>query len=147
MENKLKKILNDLEFYPNKGSFKFNVNDTLSSKCNIPLRKDISGSYIFYYKKEIVYIGISGRLSREGFFVHRKDGLRGRLLNGKQFGDRRSKTLSIQMQLEKMLSLEIHWFVTYGDNFADIPRDIESSLINAFKEQNGGSRPRWNKKD
>lgn len=145
---KTKELFADLEKYEKKGKFQFHINDILSSVCNIPKRKDYSGLYVFYSEnKELVYVGISGREGLEGNIIHRKDGLRGRFLNGKQFGDRRSKTLPIQMKLDNILTLEIHWFITYGNNVKDIPRPIERAIIENFKIENNGNRPRWNKKD
>lgn len=145
---KTKELLLDLEKYENKGVFYFHINDVLNSVCNIPKRKDNSGLYVFYSEnKELVYVGISGREGLDGNIIHRKDGLRGRFLTGKQFGDRRSITLPIQMKLDEISTLEIHWFITYGDKARDIPRPIERALIEMFKTENNGKRPRWNKKD
>lgn len=145
---KTKELLADLEKYENKGRFHFHINDVLSSVCNIPIRKDYSGLYTFYSEnKELVYVGISGREGADGNIIHRKDGLRGRFLTGKQFGDRRSITFPIQMKLDGISTLEIHWFVTCGDNAKDIPRPIERAIIEMFKMENNGNRPRWNKRD
>ncbi len=89
---KISELLSDLEKYENKGVFHFRDNDVLSLTCNIPIRKDYSGLYIFYsHDGELIYVGISGREDSDGNIIHRKDGLRGRFLTGKQFGDRRIK--------------------------------------------------------
>lgn len=106
MKNLLE-LLSDLEKYETKGRFHFRVDDILSLVCNIPVRKDYSGLYIFYSnKRELIYVGISGREGLDGKIIHRKDGLRGRFLTGKQFGIRRSKSLPIQMKLDNISSLE-----------------------------------------
>lgn len=145
---KTKELLADLEKYENKGKFNFRINDVLSSVCNIPTRKDISGLYIFYSEnKYLIYVGISGRKGANGAIIHRKDGLRGRFLTGKQFGDRRSITFPIQMKLDGISSLEIHWFVTYDDKAKDIPRPIEKAIIESFKMEHNDQRPLWNKRD
>lgn len=145
---KTKDLLADLEKYENKGKFHFSINDVLSSVCNIPIRNDYSGLYAFYSEyKELIYVGISGRAGLDGNIIHRQDGLRGRFLTGKQFGDRRSKTLPIQMKLDRISILEIHWFVTYGDKVKDIPRPIEKAIIESFKMEHNGQRPLWNKRD
>jgi hypothetical protein len=142
------KLLSDLEKYESKGFFYFRESDVLSSVCNIPVRKDYSGLYVFYTQdRELIYVGISGREDRGGSIIHRKDGLRGRFLTGKQFGNRRSKTFPVQMKLDRITSLEIHWFVTYGDDSKDISRHIEKTIIEAFKIENEGKRPKWNKRD
>lgn len=141
-------LLSALEKYEKKGKFHFSINDALSLVCNIPKRNDYSDLYVFYSQnKELIYVGISGREDSAGNIIHRQDGLRGRFLTGKQFGDRRSKTFPIQMKLDNISSLEIHWFVTFGDSAKDIPRPIERTIIEAFKMEQGGKRPRWNKKD
>jgi hypothetical protein len=145
---KTKELLADLEKYENKGKFYFRINDVLSSVCNIPIRKDYSGLYAFYSEnKELIYVGISGRAGLDGNIIHRQDGLRGRFLTGKQFGDRRSKTFPIQMKLDRISILEIHWFVTYGDKAKDIPRPIEKAIIESFKKEHNDQRPLWNKRD
>ena len=140
-------LLSGLEKYETKGKFHFHVKDTLSLVCNIPVRRDYSGLYLFYSDKELIYAGISGREGLDGNIIHRGDGLRGRFLTGKQFGDRRSRSIPIQMKLDNISSLEIHWFVTFGDNSKDIPRHIERSIIESFKSENNGKRPKWNRKD
>ncbi|OWK74315.1 hypothetical protein CBW16_02565 [Flavobacteriaceae bacterium JJC] len=43
--------------------------------------------------------------------------------------------------------LRIKWYVTYCDDCRDIPRTIERDLIAAFKSENNGIRPKWNKQD
>lgn len=148
--SEVEKIITGLNKYSIKGQFKFSPDDILSQVCNIPVKRDYSGIYLFYEKdnRELIYIGISGRIiTKSGEFAHRKDGLRGRFLTGKQFKDRRSKTLPVQMRKEKITCLEIHWFVTYADNLMDIPRMIEKLLIETFKNENGNKRPKWNKMD
>lgn len=143
-----KKLLAELEKYDNKGKFQFHINDVLGLVCNIPIRKDYSGLYAIYSeKKELVYVGIAGKEGVNGNIIHRKDGLRGRFITGKQFGERRSITFPIQMRLDGISTLEIHWFVTYGDNAKDIPRPIEKAIIKMFKMENNENRPRWNKRD
>lgn len=145
---KTQELLTDLEKYDIKGKFYFRSNDVLSSVCNIPNKKDYSGIYVFYSeKKELIYVGISGREDANGNIIHRKDGLRGRFLTGKQFGNRRSITFPIQMEIDGISTLEIQWFVTYGDYAKDIPRPIERALIEYFKMENNGQRPLWNKRD
>ncbi len=145
---KLAELLLDLEVYEIKGTFHFSVNDVLRSVCNIPKRIDYSGLYVFYSQnKELIYVGISGRQGLDGNLIHRQDGLRGRFLTGLQFWGSRSKTLSLQMMLEGIPNLEIHWYVTYGDSATDIPRPIEKSIIQSFKVEHNGVRPLWNKKD
>ena len=144
----LTELIVDLEKYQIKGTFQFKFDDILSKVCDIPICKECSGIYLFYENgAKLIYTGISGRKNVNGGITHRRDGLRGRFLTGKQFGDLRSKTLSIQMRNETISFLEIKWFVTYGGQSFDIPRPIEQNIIRAHKTENIGLRPRWNKRD
>lgn len=147
--SEVEKIISSLNKYPIKGKFKFRPDDLLSKVCNIPVKRDYNGIYLFYEMNSgaLIYIGMSGRNTETGEIIHRKDGLRGRFLTGTQFGERRSKSLPIQMRFEHISCLEIYWFVTYGDDSMDIPRPIEKLLIETFKDENENRRPRWNKMD
>jgi len=140
-------LISNLNKYRIKGQFLFSTDDRLSQACNISVRKDYSGLYLFYEvdNGELIYIGISGRSNAAGEIVHRKDGLRGRFLTGKQFGERRSISLPSQMIAEGISALNIHWFVTYGEDSKDIPRPIEISLLETFRKEYG-RLPKWNKK-
>jgi hypothetical protein len=145
---KLKEIIEDLGKYPVKGFFQMSPNDVLSKVCNIPVRNDYSGIYLFYDdKNNLIYVGISGREGADGQVIHRKDGLRGRFLTGKQFGDKRSKTLAVEMIKDGFAFIQIKWFVTYGENMKDFPRSIEEAIIQYYKLENNGNRPKWNKRD
>lgn len=135
-----------LQSFKKKGEFNFQENDTLKEVCNIPNESNYSGIYLFFDLKnnELIYIGISGREAKDGSIIHRKDGLRGRFLKGKQFGDFRTKTLSIQMRKENIPSLKIRWFVTYGFSEKVIPRHLEKELLQCHLNEKG-KLPRWNK--
>jgi hypothetical protein len=146
--SKLKELIQNLEKYPIKGTFQLKPDDVLSRACNIPVRSDYSGIYLFYDDKgNLIYVGISGRQSADGKIIHRKDGLRGRFLTGKQFGDKRSKTLPIEMQKEGFAYIQVKWFVTFGGANSDFPRPIEETIIRVYKLEHNGNRPKWNKKD
>ncbi len=146
---KLEEHIARLQNYSNKGTFIFSQNDVFSIVCNIPISNNLSGVYLFYdlATNELLYVGISGREGINGEMAHRNDGLRGRFLTGKQFGSSRRHSLSIQMKEDSISALKIDWFITYEGNIKDIPRQIESSIIEAFKIENSGRRPRWNKRD
>lgn len=51
------------------------------------------------------------------------------------------------MKLENIVHLDIYWFVTYGGDNTDFPRNWETELLEAFKLKHNAKRPRWNKKD
>ncbi|MDP1728012.1 MAG: hypothetical protein Q8M15_14600 [Bacteroidota bacterium] len=132
--------------YKQNDHFFFKPTDRLSEVCNAP--KDSSGVYVIYAlekgKVNLIYIGISGRKNPDGNIQHRKDGLRGRFLTGKQFGDLRQKTWPAQMKFENIDGLDIYWFVTHGKSNNDFPRDIEIELLKKYQSIHG-TLPRWNK--
>lgn len=142
----IKDLIQDLEKYQLKGSFIFKQNSKLSEVCTIPIQNDLAGLYLFYDEdtNELLYVGISGRTNKEGTIVFRKDGLRGRFLKGKQFGDFRRNSLPKQMVLENINSLKIKWYGTYHSQCFDQPRALEIAILKAFLEQNN-CLPRWNK--
>jgi len=143
---KFESLIQSLHNFKKKGEFTFQENDSLREVCNIPNENNYSGIYLFFNSKnnELIYIGISGREAKDGSIIHRKDGLRGRFLKGKQFGDFRPKTLSIQMQKENIQSLRIEWFVTCGFLETVIPRHLEKELLerHLFEKRR---LPSWNK--
>lgn len=142
----IKDLIQDLEKYQLKGSFIFKHDSKLSDVCSIPKINELAGLYLFYDgdTNELLYVGISVRTNKEGKIVFRKDGLRGRFLKGKQFGDFRRNSLPKQMQLEEIKSLKIHWYGTYHSQCFDHPRALEILILKAFLEENN-KLPRWNK--
>jgi hypothetical protein len=140
-------MFDELKKYEKKGKFVFKANETLAKVCNAP--GDCSGIYLIYELKKrevnLIYIGISGRKSVDGLIIHRKGGLRGRFLSGKQFGDRRSRTWPEKMREEGIEALHIHWWITHDDiSVKDFPRDIEEKILRLYFNLYG-SLPRWNK--
>ncbi|WP_313578160.1 hypothetical protein [Chishuiella sp.] len=142
----LTQLIENLENYQLKGNFIFKQNSKLSGICNIPNTNELAGLYLFYDDdtNELLYIGISGRTSKEGNIVFRKDGLRGRFLKGKQFGDFRRNSLPKQMVIESINSLKIKWYGTYHSECFDHPRALEVNLLQTFLKENN-RLPRWNK--
>jgi hypothetical protein len=140
-------MLSKLNKYKEKGSFLFKPTASLSAVCNAP--KNCSGIYVIYAvlngKRELIYIGISGRKGADGKIIHRKDGLRGRFLTGKTDGVLRKIAWPNRMVAQNIQELEIHWYVTYGMNDQDFPRDLEIALLTAYQIENG-RLPIWNKK-
>lgn len=126
-------------------SFIFRVSDNLSYVCNAP--SFASGFYLIYaFEKgnyNLIYIGISGLEDNKGVFKHRKGGLRGRFLTGKQFGERRQIAWSKKMESENIDHLKVKWFITYDDVKKDVPRNIERNLLKKYFDLNL-VLPRWN---
>lgn len=125
--------------------FFFRDSDRLVDVCNAP--NSSSGLYLIYaYENRqynLIYIGISGRMLSNNVFAHRKGGIKGRFLTGKQFGERRQVAWSKKLEQEKIEHLKIHWFITYDDIIKDAPRDIEEKLLKEYFSLNG-TLPRWN---
>jgi len=142
-------MLSILEKYKQKGNFYFKIGDNLRNVCNAPTNS--SGLYLIYANEidkrigQLIYIGISGRSDKNGGIIHRKNGLYGRFLTGKQFGARRQHSWTNQMTLEKIDCLRIEWYVTHGEFNSDLPREIEMELLRQFDPINH-TLPRWNKK-
>lgn len=144
-------MFNELTRYKHKGQFFFKLSDSLSKVCNAP--SDKSGIYLVYALKngklELVYIGRSGRVKKDGSIFIRKAGLGGikdRIVNGHQFGKiPRRISWKRQIELENIEALDIYWFVTYDDEKNDCPRIIENNLLN-IHSRTLGMLPRWNKK-
>src|SRR6476660_5806569 len=132
-------MFDELNKYKRTGHFVLKPLDNLSSVCNAP--KGCSGLYIVYAlekgKVSLIYIGISGRKGPDGKIKHREDGLRGRFLTGKQFGDLRKITWTRQMKLENIDTLDIYWYVTYDDIYCDFPKQVEEELLTKYKELYG----------
>jgi len=140
-------MFDQLDKYKKHGHFIFKPADNLAAVCTAPSK--CSGIYLIYAlqkgKVTLIYIGISGRKGLNGEILHRKDGLRGRFLTGKQFGALRKHTWPAKMKLENIEALDIHWYVTYGSTNADFPGELEMKFLHQYKDIYG-EPPRWNKK-
>ncbi len=139
-------MMNELNQYRQNGQFFFRPTDRLADVCNAPANS--SGVFAIYAlergRTNLVFIGSAGKKDADGNIVHRKDGIKGRIVTGKQFGDFCRKTWPHQMRLENIDTLSIQWFVTYGGMAKDFPEEMEMNLLARYKEANG-KLPRWNK--
>lgn len=142
-------MLDELTKYKQSNHFFFKPADNLGDRCNAP--NDKSGVYIIYSLKgghiELIYIGRSGEVKKDGSLFIRKAGLGGikdRLVNGKQFGESRHNSWRTQMLKEKIEALDIYWYVTHNDNFVDCPKILESRLLQKHFDIHG-RLPKWNK--
>ena len=115
--------------------------------CNAP--SDCSGVYLIYALEfdevNLIYIGISGRRGTTGEIIHRKGGLRGRFLTGKTDSVLRKIYWPQKMREGNIEALDIYWYVTYGEENSDFPRDIEIELLRNYKKI-FNKLPRWNRK-
>ena len=80
-------MLEELTKYQQNGRFQFKLQDKLQEVCNAP--SDKSGVYLIYAvkkdKRELIYIGCSGKITKDGSMFIRKAGFGGikdRLING-----------------------------------------------------------------
>ena len=135
-----------LERYKEKGVFEYAQNDNLSSCCNAP--RDSSGIYLIFAEEpsliNLIYVGVSGREGLNGNIIHRKDGIGGRIVKGKQFGSARRNSLSLKMREDGIKKIVVMWYVTYGKLNQDFPRPIENKILNIMLQYNC-QLPLWNK--
>jgi|SRR5450432_1298420 len=133
-------MLVELAKYKDSHNFRFHHCDILAKVCNAP--KDKAGIYIVYAiknkKKELVYIGRSGKVKSDGSLFIRRGGIWNRLVYGKRDGEARRNFWIREISSEKMEALEIHWYVTHSTKFIDCPAELEDNLIKKYS-------PRWNR--
>ena len=135
-----------LDKYKEKGSFQYSPLDSLSRVCNAP--RHSSGIYLIHAdvvsEDSLIYIGISGREDINCNIKHRKDGLGGRIVKGKQFGEPRRRAWPDKMQEDGIEILHVMWYITYGKYNDDFPRPIEVNLLEGHIKKYG-RLPVWNK--
>lgn len=117
--------------------------------CNAPTDK--SGVYLVYALKsgkiELVYIGRSGKIEKDGSMFIRKagrGGLKDRLVNGHQFSKIPGRiSWPAQMEKENIEALDIYWYATHDNSCNDCPRAVETKLLKDHL-QLFGRLPKWN---
>lgn len=144
-------MFDELDKYKENDHFFFTAKDNLNTVCNAP--GDKSGVYIVFALKNgkinLIYIGSSGELKKEGNLFIRKAGagdIKDRLVNGKQFGEPRRNSWKEKIKEENIEALDVYWYVTHGENFVDCPKKLESQLLKKYVYIHG-ELPRWNKRD
>ena len=142
-------MFDELKKYRHSNHFFFEPTDNLQEVCNAP--NDKSGIYLVYALKngkvDLIYIGRSGKLEKDGMMFIRKAGLggiRGRIINGHQFGKiPRRKAWAIQMFKENIDALDIYWYATHDLECLDCPRSLEKKLLSKYLSIYG-QLPKWN---
>jgi hypothetical protein len=138
-------MFDELSKYQITDHFFFSSDNQLELVCNAP--KNSAGIYTVFAlaggRIELIYIGSSGKLMNNGTIKIRKGGLYDRIVNGKQFDERRKNSWPSRMQTEKIEALDVYWYETFNKQVKDIPAFVESSLIQVHFEQ-FGKLPRWN---
>ncbi len=143
-------MLGSLKKYSKKGRFTFSLKQSLREVCNAPIDK--SGIYVIYGlrdgKEELIYIGRSGKMNSDSTMFVRKAGLGGmkdRIVNGHQFGKiPRWISWPTQMKMNRIDTLDIHWYVTHDTVNNDCPRIVENALLRNYLEAYN-RLPIWNK--
>ncbi|WP_432712594.1 hypothetical protein [Pedobacter sp.] len=141
-------MFDELEKYDNNGNFFFQATDSLEKVCTAPTNK--YGVFLVYAlqkgKVELIYIGKTGldvgkRKAAEPII---KDGLKENLVDGLHFDETKRKYCwPVQMLIEDIEVLHIHWYVTWDGQCKDRPRTMKMKLLKIYKNI-FGVFPRWN---
>ena len=132
-----------LSRYLQKGEFSYSKEDKLEKKCNAP--KDHAGVYIVKdaETKKTLYIGSSGKVCQNGNVRIRIGGIYDRIVNGKQFNERRCYSWPVIMSEQAINRLQREWYVTFNDAIKHIPAFVEALCIQQYFEAEG-VLPKWN---
>lgn len=144
-------MFDELEKYRLKGSFFFEATNSLEKVCSAPSNQ--FGVFLVYAlqkgRVELIYIGKTGfELLIKNPKVDEviKDGLRENLIDGLHFDETKRKYCwPVQMLIEDIEVLHIHWYVTYDGRHKDRPKAIKMKLLKIYQNIYGVS-PRWNLK-
>jgi hypothetical protein len=135
-------MFQELDKYKNKGHFFYTKDDLLSEQSkDVP---NLPGVYLVYRlaggKIDIVYIGKSGTIQQNG--KPKDQGLRKRLNNTHQ-GLNRQDYFNKKIEEENIEALDIYWYVTFDNNYRDLPSFVEGLLIQKYFDLYG-QLPIWN---
>ena len=135
-------MFQELDKYKNKGHFFYTKDDLLSEQSkDVP---NLPGVYLVYRlaggKIDIVYIGKSGTIQQNG--KPKDQGLRKRLNNTHQ-GLNRQDYFNKKIEEENIEALDIYWYVTFDNDYRDLPSFVEGLLIQKYFDLYG-QLPIWN---
>lgn len=135
-------MFQELDKYKNKGHFFYTKDDLLSEQSkDVP---NLPGVYLVYRlardKIDIVYIGKSDTIQQNG--KPKDQGLRKRLNNTHQ-GLNRQDYFNTKIEEENIEALDIYWYVTFDDDYRDLPSFVEGLLIQKYFDLYG-QLPIWN---
>ncbi len=146
-------MFDELEKYKIKGNFFFQSTDSLEEVCTAPVEQ--YGVFLVYAlqkgKVELVYIGKTGlsltkKSQKEEQESKVSDGLKDNLVEGLHFDEtKRKHCWPVQMLIEDIEVLHIHWYVTWETKHKDRPKAIKVKLLKLYKNI-FGVFPRWNSK-
>lgn len=140
-------MFDELEKYKQCGNFFFKCTESLAEVCNAPRNKygvfmvyALAGGHI-----ELVYIGKSGNGSKEkDLRIDPKEGLKEILVNGIGSDEtERKNSWPVQMMIDNIDALHVHWYVTIDVKHKDSPSFITNTLLQKYRSIYG-HLPRWN---
>ena len=143
-------MFDELKKYSNNGNFFFQATDSLEEVCTAP--EDQYGVFLVYAlqkgRVELIYIGKTGldltKIKQNEVKIY--DGLRENLIDGLHFDETKRKNCwPVQMLIEDIEVLHVHWYVTWNGKNKDRPRAIKMKLLKIYKNI-FGVFPRWNLK-
>ena len=142
-------MFDELTKYQQTKHFFFGPTNNLKEVCNAPTDK--SGVYLAYALKngriELIYIGHSGKMNKDGSMFVQKEGLGGlkdSIVNGQHFGKApRHKSWPDRMLKEGIEVLDIYWYATHDKDYNDCPSIIEKQILTGYFELYG-RLPKWN---
>lgn len=141
-------MFDELEKYNLNGSFFFQATDRLEEVCNAP--RDQFGVFLVYALRkgrvELIYVGKTGyhTAGAKGKEPSLHDGLRENLVDGLHFDETKRKNCwPVQMLIEDIEALHIHWYVTCDGKYNDRPKTIKMKILKIY-ENIYGNFPRWN---
>ncbi len=139
-------MFDELEIYTSSDYFFFSGDANLASVCNAP--RDGAGVYTVYSLKngrvELVYIGSSGKILKDGNLKCRNGGIYDRIVNNKQFGKPRRHSWKEKIHEENIEALDVYWFKTFDEVHQDLPGTIEGIIMQRYYDVYQ-KLPRWNK--
>lgn len=136
-------MFDELEIYEHNGHFFFKKGDNLRAQSKtVP---NLPGVYLIFRlahgRVDLVYIGKSGTVLQNGEF--RNQLLRKRL-NNKQGGVKRQEFFTQKMEEEEIDALDIYWYVTFDDEYQDLPGYVEGLLLQKYFDIHE-KLPPWNR--
>jgi hypothetical protein len=142
-------MFDELEKYSRNGNFFLQATDRLEEVCNAP--RDHFGVFLVYAlrkgKVELVYVGKSGfhvTGAKAVLDTSMHDGLRENLIEGLHFDETKRKNCwPVQMLIEDIEALHIHWYVTCDGKHKDRPKAVKMKILKIYKNIYG-DYPRWN---
>ncbi|EDM34262.1 hypothetical protein PBAL39_17544 [Pedobacter sp. BAL39] len=142
-------MFDELNKYKKSGNFFFRATDSLTEVSNVPANR--YGVYLVYAlckgRVELIYIGRSGVPPKDQQPAAKAKNivdLKRDIIDGLQFGEtERKNAWPIQMMVEDIDALHVHWYVTVDKKNDDLPSYMRTKIMQIYQSIYG-KRPRWN---